>query len=145
MVEIVDPVSGEVVAPRKVTVGLFMGLPCLIDHASGAPLELGDGLEIKVPVSRRTWSHPFKAVRTPWVPAYFLTNEHAGDEVPSKNYLCRDHSNRTPSHELIHRQQVSERLVVIWQLLHFPVSPYIPAANSIVLDFNTMIEQLYIT
>ena len=65
---------------------------------------VNDWLEVEVSMTGRTWRGPLKTICVPWVPAYFFTHEHAGDEIPGEDHLRRNHADGTPCHELVHRQ-----------------------------------------
>lgn len=72
-----------------------------------------DRLEIKVTVAGRTWCHPFEGITVPRITADSFAKEYAVDKVPGEDNLRGNHRNCTPSHKLVHRQQMPERFVVI--------------------------------
>ena len=73
-----------------------------------------DWLEVKVAVPRRAGRRPLQRVGSPRIPSNRLAEEYAADEIPSEDYLNCNHRDRADRHELVHWQQMFERVVMVW-------------------------------
>ena len=70
-------------------------------------------LKVKVPVPRRTRSHPLQTVGSPRIASNLFAEEHAADEIGREDDLNRDHADGADGHELVHWQQIPKRLIVV--------------------------------
>src|SRR5262249_50305144 len=70
-------------------------------------------LEIEVPVSWRAGRLPFERVAVPRISPSRRAEKYAVEEIHDEDDLRRDHQDRAHRHELIERQQVFERFIVI--------------------------------
>ena len=59
-------------------------------------------------MSRRRWSTPFKAIRSPWISSDPLASKDTVRKVPKQKELGNPHYNSGNGHELVHWQKVLE-------------------------------------